>query len=449
MKRPPASPQLAELFDRLDHDRIVAVLSEGQIGPTVGGRYLHWEEIRYRKPPLGLSKEEWWFGVKMARSQGRRMLPLADLSGLPFSYVLTDEALSLLHQIDRQAAGRSGLAEDVIKSRDSNRYLVSGPMEEAISSSLLEGAATTRREAKDLLHSGRSPRTEAERMVVNNYMTMLLISKNFQGPMTVERVMEVHREVTRGTLKNPEDAGRMLRPGEQRADAGHLPHPDRTYHLPPPAEELPHRMEALVGFANGVTSGHFVHPLVRAIAMHFYLAYLHPFVEGNGRTARALFYRSLLRQGYWLAEYLSISRLLLRAPAQYGMAFLYTQTDGADFTYFLLQQLEVLRRSIEELRGYLEAKAAEVRQVERAVRGHSDFNHRQIALLGHALRHPDMSYTIQWQQARHGVTYPTAYNDLLALHDIGLLRRRRAGRQHRYFLVPERLEEVLNPQEAT
>ena len=255
-------------------------------------------------------------------------------------------------------------------------------------------------------------------------------------------IRDIHRMVTENTLDRPEDAGRIQEPGEERVVVGH-PTEDRIYHIPPPAEELPARMESLVAFANDVGSEPFVHPLVRAIALHFYLAYVHPFVEGNGRTARALFYRSLLRQGYWLAEYISISRLLRRAPAQYGRAFLYTETDRSDFTYFLLHQLDVLHRSIEELWIYLDAKAAELQQVEQALRGDSDFNHRQIDLLSHALRHPDGFYTIQWQQTRHGVTYPTAHRDLVELHELGLLKRRKVGKQFRYQFVSESLDQFL------
>jgi Fic family protein len=79
--------------------------------------------------------------------------------------------------------------------------------------------------------------------------------------------------------------------------------------------DLPERMRALCAFANMRTGvDGFVHPIVRAIILHFMLAYDHPYVDGNGRTARALFYWSALKDGYWLIEYVSISRIII-SPA--------------------------------------------------------------------------------------------------------------------------------------
>ena len=444
MKRPRNPPQINDLLAGIEPDRFAEIVFRGQIDVAPGGHYYHWDQIRHRPPPDGLSSEEWWLGIKMARQQGRRTLPLIDADGQPFSYVLTDEALSLLQRIDQQAAGRIGLPEDVVNPRDRTRYVVAGLMEEAIASSLLEGAATTRRDAKNLLRSDRSPRTHAERMVVNNYRTMMHIGRDPKAPLTAEMVLEIHRMVTEATLDHPEDAGRIQQPGEERVSVGHFIDPDPAHHVPPPAEKLPGLMESMVSFANDSGSEPFVHPVVRAIALHFYLAYLHPFVDGNGRTARALFYRSLLRQGYWLAEYLSISRLLRRAPVQYGKAFLHTETDDADFTYFLLHQLDVLHRSIDELWRYLDTKAAEIRQADRALRGSPDFNHRQIALLSRALRRPDAIYTIRSYQTTHGVTYPTAHSDLADLYQRGLLDRHKVGKQYRFVPVTERLTELFD-----
>jgi Fic family protein len=51
----------------------------------------------------------------------------------------------------------------------------------------------------------------------------------------------------------------------------------------------------------------FIHPVVRAIILHFMIGCGHLFVDGNGRTARALFYWSVLHQKYRLMEFISIS----------------------------------------------------------------------------------------------------------------------------------------------
>src|SRR5664279_51447 len=146
-----------------------------------------------------------------------------------------------------------------------------------------------------------------------------------------------------------------------------MDHRDGTIlHQPPSYRELPDRMGRLCAFANADENARpFVHPVLRAILLHFMIGYDHPFVDGNGRTARAVFYWSMLRSGYWLAEFISISHILRRAPARYMRAYLFTESDGGDTTYFLIHQLATIRKAIASLHEYLARKAKEQRSLER------------------------------------------------------------------------------------
>ena len=220
-------------------------------------------------------------------------------------------------------------------------------------------------------------------------------------------------------------------------------HEGVVYHVPPPAGELAGRLEAMCDFANGKTPDYFVHPALRSIILHFWLAYDHPFVDGNGRTARALFYWSMLRHGFWLFEYLSISRILKKAPSQYARAFLYVETDDNDLTYFLQYQMEVIRRALDDLHKYIEAQGQRVRQMEQTLQGTLRLNHRQRALVSYALRHPQQRYTIEGHRSSHDVAYQTARTDLTALADLEVMSARKVGRTW-YFTPPPDFEARLS-----
>ena len=201
----------------------------------------------------------------------------------------------------------------------------------------------------------------------------------------------------------------------------------------------------MCAFANGQTDDGFVHPVVRAIVIHFWLAYDHPFEDGNGRTARVLFYWAMLAQKYWLAEFVAISRILRQAPAKYARAFLLTETDENDLTYFLLYQLAVIERAIKDLHAYLGKKMAEIGEAERYIKQSALVNHRQLALLTHAMRHPDHIYTIDSHRRSHRVAYETARNDLLSLVASGYLVKVRLGRAFGFTPDPELSEHLRAP----
>ncbi len=424
----PAKPpldwrDLTKLDLRKHPDLVGRMLTEGR-GGLVNGRYVHWDKLRFLKPPTGLTREQWWSGLKFARAVMRRPTPLVDAAGVPFEYAMTDPVLELVHQIDRDASGRIEIAEEVTNPAVRDRYIVSSLIEESITSSQLEGAATTSRVAKEMLRSGRSPRTRGERMILNNYEAMSFVRQIVGKPISTEAVLEIHRIVTKDSLEDPSASGRLRRQGEPIVvtdEAG------TTIHVPPSARQLPKRLEQMCKFANETTGRAFLHPLLRSIILHFWVGYDHPFVDGNGRTARALFYWAMLSHGYWLTEFISISRILRKAPAAYPRSFLYTETDENDLTYFVLYQLSVLHRAIGELHAYLRRKATEIRAAERLLRAQSNLNHRQLALLSHAMKHPDFSYTIRSHQRSHGTVYQTARTDLLGLTAAGLLEKQRRG----------------------
>ena len=338
--------------------------------------------------------------------------------------------LRCLHFIDREAAGSiHGLDRDA-DGRQQERFLIRSLIEESMTSSQLEGASTTREVAKELLRSGRQPRDRSETMIFNNYQTMQELRRWRDRPLTPEALFEMHRMLVQDTLDDASAAGRFRRPEERiyvedRRDGTVL-------HEPPPADQLPKRVQTICDFANRTDEDGFLHPVIRAIALHFQIGYDHPFVDGNGRTARALFYWSMLRSGYWLTEYLSISSVLRRAPAQYVRAYLFTETDESDLGYFVAHQLDVIEQSVEGLRGYLSRKAKETRQAESLLRPDSRLgsrlNHRQRALLMDALRSPGRVYRIEGHRQAHNITYETARTDLLGLVKARLLLKRREGK---------------------
>ncbi|MBY0396000.1 MAG: Fic family protein [Thermoleophilia bacterium] len=426
------APQLHELVARLDRDDVLDAIAE-QPGPeSMGiGEWVHWDKLRHLEPPHGLSHELWWLRIKMARVPLLRSFPLTDVDGRRFSYAMPDEVLRLLHHVDQHCAGRIAMPEVVTSDEQARQhYLVNSLMEEAIRSSQLEGATTSRRRAVEMLRSGEPPRDRSERMIVNNYRALGFM-RRMGDRLTPGLVTELQRILTEGTLDDPKAAGRVQQPGEERV-AVYDNLDGRLVHRPPPAEELPRRLEALCRFANAEDDAGFVHPVVRAVLVNFWLAYDHPFEDGNGRTARALFYWSMRRSGYWMTEYLSISRILRNAPAQYSDAFILSETDGGDVTYFLIYQLEVIARAITELQTYLERKVREIQAVERRIRASGDLNHRQLALIEDALRTPTRRHTYTSHANTHGVTHETARADLSKLHRMGLLERLPGGRPHVY-----------------
>jgi Fic family protein len=442
MKIPDTPPTVSSLMKSVTPERLMQLMLTRPVSEAQRA-YLHWDELRYRTAPAGLSVDEWWLMLKMGRLSVARGLPFLDKQGHAFSYVLAEPVLKSLRFVDRHAGGAVWIENPVVNAAERDRYLVSSLMEEAITSSQLEGASTSRRVAEDMLRSARKPVDAAERMIFNNFAAMQHIRDIANEPLSPQMLLNLHAMLTQGTLENPADEGRFRRDDAVKVMDNRN---GNILHTPPAAAELSARLERLCEFANGTEDDEpSVHPVIRAILLHFMLAYDHPFADGNGRAARALFYWSMLRQGYWLMEFVSISSVLRKAPAQYARAYLHTESDGGDVTYFMLHQLSVIEQSLVALKTYVQQRGQEARQVEQtlhALDANVDLNVRQLALLAGALKQRSNRYTVESHKRSHNVAYATARADLLALTELGLLEQRKRGRAWE-FLAPTDLAERM------
>lgn len=434
-RKPPNFDELTEAFANNNPKRFVQIL-----GAEMPGKYFHWDKLRHLEPPQDLTSEEWWTAVKFRRTSSFRQIRLKDIKGKTFQFTVPDNVLESLHRIDLGAGGRIGMPEQIANQQTRDQYYIKSLIQEAITSSQLEGAATTREVAKEMIRTGRPARDRSEQMVLNNYRTMRHLNSIKDQELTPDLVFEIHRKVTEGTLDKEDAAGRFRKSNEDIRV--HDEEDDQVLHTPPLANELPDRLQGLCEFVNDIESKPFLHPVLRAIIAHFWIAYDHPFVDGNGRTARALFYWCMLRYDFWLFEFISISSILREAPKSYARSFLYTETDDNDLTYFVVYQIEVIERAVKALHEYIERKSEELKETLFQIRSLATFNHRQQNVLNHALKHPYQEYTIESHQTSHEVTYQTSRTDLLTLEAKGLLLKKKRGRKN-IFLVPRDLSTLL------
>ena len=409
---------MIELPPKIDRKTLVNALLKGiapditSIVDKVNADYEYWDEVKYKKLPEGFTPQMLWTYVKASRL--RSTIPVWNKYGI--NLCVTSQMQRLCHEFDMKF-GSFWEVEGDSQSSEKKYYLSSSLMEEAIYSSKMEGASTTRIVAKDMLRKKKSPQNKSQQMIVNNYNTIQYIVEHKEQPLTEELLLTIHQLMTEKTLDNPEDAGRFRT--NDKVVVADMVEGDIIY-TPPSFQEIPEFVESLCDFFNNDNPRTFIHPIIRGIIVHFMLAFMHPFVDGNGRTARALFYWYMLKEGYKLTEYMSISRVIAKSKANYEKAFRYVENDGNDMGYFVAYNLGALEKSFQQLRDYIQRKQREKRAASSFMMA-GNINQRQALILQRLKEEPDTIFTVKDVQDRFSVSSMTARKDLSDLVQQGYL----------------------------
>lgn len=432
IESPPSSESLADLLNRLVRMRDVSIsqILDNESIKAISDEYSYWDKAKYKIPAelqAFITPEDLWMLVKFNRRAGQRFLSIADEH---FVFTSTDTIYKQLHEFDLHLGGLLG-GQDTIPEADKHRYLIGSIMEESIASSQIEGAVTSRVVAKEMLRKQRPPRNHSERMIVNNYNTIQHIVTNKHHSLTAESLLELHRLMTADTMDKPEDCGAF----RQHDDIYVVDAVDgEVIHTPPACTTLPAFVADLCLFFNDETPAYFLHPIVKASIIHFLVGYFHPFADGNGRTTRALFYWYLLKRGYWLTEYLSISRVIMQSRSQYYKAYQYTEADDNDLGYFVHYQVKAMKRAYDELKVYIDRKVSEKQQLSQ-LQITGDLSVRQATILNWLKTEPNRILSVKEVETVLGTSNQTARTDLQRLVEKGYLTEVRINQKERQFAL--------------
>ena len=404
-----------------------------QLVERINENYEYWSDVKYKTIPDSFSHEMLWACVKASRFRNRVFV--WDQYGINIS--VTNQMQRICHELDMNFGGSWG-NNSLIPEENKNEYLISSLMEEAISSSQMEGASTTRKVAKEMLRKKITPKDKSQQMIFNNYQTINFIVENKDRPLTKDMLLKIHMLMTDGTLGNSEDAGRFRLNNDVVVEDG-ITH--EVVHTPPSYTEIPNFIEHLCFFFNEEHARIFIHPIIRGIIIHFMLAYVHPFVDGNGRTARALFYWYMLKQGYWLTEYLSISRVIARSKKTYEKTYLFAEADGNDIGYFVTYNLRVLELAFNDLKRYICRKISRKKQADAFLRI-GNINERQAEIIRIFYENPKEVMTVKDVQIKFSITPTTAKTDIVGLLKMGILDEISFNKVKKGYIKGENFDEL-------
>lgn len=415
--------------------KAIAILTSpeySQVLTKIDNEYMYWDRVRYMVPK-GIEPDVFWHAIKLKRNMNRMDISFGTLR---FHFTVTGKMQQMLHEFDLNFGGSLG-SNSVIPEKDHKIYLTSSIMEEAIASSQMEGASTTRRVAKDMLRKQMKPANKSQQMIANNYATIQYLVEHKDDDFGMEQLLNIHHLIANRTLDNPKNEGTL------RKDNNILVMDNingEIVHTPPDADILENLIKALCDFANNRTDEPFIHPIIKGIIIHFMLAYLHPFADGNGRTARSLVYWYMLKNGYWLTEYLSISRVIYRSKTKYEKAYLYAEADGLDLSYFIMYNLTVMKQSYTDLKDYLHRKAQERQNLQITGNG---INERQAQIIQMFRDKPGIVVTAKELTSRFAVSGKTLRTDLQHLAAMRLLEERPINRRTTGYAQAGDMEERL------
>ena len=442
IKRPPSADKLPKkpwIYICENHEQDILDYFDYWQGIGMKGQYLPFDEFRYRVPKH-LDVNLAWALIKEVRGQRQQWLvDLGDYVDNESKYTETSTIQKTKTIVDQSTTTAAlDWANRKIGEEQNISYMLEDLVEEeAINSSQLEGAATTTLIAKEMIKRKREPRSIGERMIVGNFKMMQFVWDKRSLPLTTDLIRGLHSIGVTGIDDEmyPPRTFRLTDNVVVEDVDGNI------VHQPPAAAGLESRLRSLCDWINTdhdeIESQNYIHPLIKAICIHFAIGYEHPFNDGNGRVARALFYWFMFKKDYGAFRYISISNLLKAAPTQYGKSYLYTEADEMDMTYFIEYQCSVIMRAISAFKKHCQKTVENIASFNTWLFNsgiYGKLSEKQRVVFQVAKNSSTIVFTARYVEEKLNCSYNTAATILNGLVDLNLFDKQKDGKEWVYSL---------------
>ncbi len=304
----------------------------------------------------------------------------------------------------------------------------------------LEGNPLSEEEVKDVLDGQEVIARDRDIQEILNYRNVLKFIDNVQIQIglsgaynfTLETILEMHKLTTEKILSH-ESVGqfRIRQVVIKNSKTGMISY------TPPPAVEVPYLIEDLVNWINS-DEAKMVHPMLKAGMIHYEIARIHPFVDGNGRVARAVATLVLFLDGYDIRKFFSLEEYFDENPMQYYL------TLQAVSNQLVLDTHE--RNLTPWLEYFCEGVAIELNRVKEKVQRISidakikdklgeqvALNERQMMIMEYLHRHKNMSNK-DFRKIFPDFSDDTVLRELMFLRKKGLIKKTGGTKKAGYVL---------------
>ncbi len=213
--------------------------------------------------------------------------------------------------IENHSAVNQSAVKLLLQSQDGH-YGIKAAEDEIVATSAIESIDFSRDSVRKIL-KGMAPKDEQENRILGIKHGLEFIADT-TNKITEENLYKLYM-MTVGDFLAQEDKlveGNMYRHDTVYVVSDHIEHSGLSY------EKVPEFMKSLIAFANKNDD---INDLIKAAIIHFYIAFVHPYFDGNGRMARLVHLWFLIQKGYQSALFIPFSSQIEKSRKAYYDAY--------------------------------------------------------------------------------------------------------------------------------